>query len=384
MSKVLVNETSLTAIGNAIRDKNGKSDKYKPSEMAAAIGAIETGGGGDIEVEPIVLTGNCSYICSYGIASAYIELFGDTITTSGVTDTNYMFRGYKNTTIPFEINIDNSNYRSMANMFMYSHLKELPKINNAYPSAINNLFDQCYYLKAIPEDYMDAWNFNRIYSYSSASISYMFNDCYSLRSIPIKILSKLHNDKATLASYKFYSSAFSDCHVLDEIVGVPVDGATLTTNSFGGTFTNCNRIKNLIFETNEDGSTKIANWKTQTIDLTANVGYLSEYKTHEVLDYNSGITADKQVKDDATYQALKNDADWFAIHVAYSRYNHDSAVATINSLPDTSAYLAEKGGTNTIKFKGANGRNTDGGAINTLTEEEIAVAAAKGWTITLS
>ena len=45
MSKVLVNETSLTAIGNAIRDKNGKSDKYKPSEMAAAIGAIETGGG---------------------------------------------------------------------------------------------------------------------------------------------------------------------------------------------------------------------------------------------------------------------------------------------------------------------------------------------------
>ena len=44
MSKVLVNETSLTAIGNAIRNKNGKSDKYKPSEMAAAIGAIVTGG----------------------------------------------------------------------------------------------------------------------------------------------------------------------------------------------------------------------------------------------------------------------------------------------------------------------------------------------------
>jgi hypothetical protein len=64
--------------------------------------------------------------------------------------------------------------------------------------------------------------------------------------------------------------------------------------------------------------------------------------------------------------------------VNYSRYNHDSAVETINSLPDTSAY-----GTNTIKFKGASGALTDGGAINTLTEEEIAVAAAKGWTVTL-
>ena len=69
--------------------------------------------------------------------------------------------------------------------------------------------------------------------------------------------------------------------------------------------------------------------------------------------------------------------------VPYSRYNHDSAVETINSLPDTSEYLAANGGTNTIKFKGAAGSKTDGGAINTLTEEEIAVAAAKGWTVTL-
>ena len=66
----------------------------------------------------------------------------------------------------------------------------------------------------------------------------------------------------------------------------------------------------------------------------------------------------------------------------FSRYNHDSAVATINSLPDTSAYLATKGGTNTIKFYGVLGALTDGGAINTLTEQEIAVAAAKGWTVT--
>ena len=99
-----------------------------------------------------------------------------------------------------------------------------------------------------------------------------------------------------------------------------------------------------------------------------------------ILNYNSGITVDKRVIDDTTYQALKNDPDWYSLDVNYSRYNHDSAVNTINSLPDCSA----SGGTNTIKFKGESGALTDGGAINTLTEEEIAVATAKGWTVSLS
>ena len=42
MSKVLVTESYLTDIGNAIRSKNGGSTKYKPSEMAAAIKNIKT------------------------------------------------------------------------------------------------------------------------------------------------------------------------------------------------------------------------------------------------------------------------------------------------------------------------------------------------------
>lgn len=41
MSKVLVTESYLTDIGNAIRSKNGGSTKYKPSEMAVAIKNIK-------------------------------------------------------------------------------------------------------------------------------------------------------------------------------------------------------------------------------------------------------------------------------------------------------------------------------------------------------
>lgn len=42
MSKVLVTESYLTAIGDAIRSKNGSTAKYKPSEMAGAINDITT------------------------------------------------------------------------------------------------------------------------------------------------------------------------------------------------------------------------------------------------------------------------------------------------------------------------------------------------------
>ena len=45
MGKVMVNESSLTAIGEAIRGKNGTTNTYKPSEMAAAISSIPAGGG---------------------------------------------------------------------------------------------------------------------------------------------------------------------------------------------------------------------------------------------------------------------------------------------------------------------------------------------------
>lgn len=50
MANVLVNDTSLTAIGNAIREKNGETTLYKPAEMATAIQALATGGGGELKV----------------------------------------------------------------------------------------------------------------------------------------------------------------------------------------------------------------------------------------------------------------------------------------------------------------------------------------------
>lgn len=44
MARVFVNDTTLTDIADAIREKNGTEDTYKPSQMADAVRGIESGG----------------------------------------------------------------------------------------------------------------------------------------------------------------------------------------------------------------------------------------------------------------------------------------------------------------------------------------------------
>ena len=269
-------------------------------------------------------------------------------------------------------------------MFNGSSIRTVPLLNNLQVYKTNKMFYNCYYLRNIPDNFTDTWDWSYLEKQTSAYIGgqqYMFAYCFSLRSIPMNIIKSGNPYVAYSNGYFYYG--FCNCCSLDELINLPMPytKATWNNNAFYYAFNSCHRLKNLIFVTQNDGIPYTVSWKSQIIDLTEYVGYVNY--TSNILDYNSGITADKQVTDDATYQALKDDPDWFTTNVAYSRYNHDSAVATINSLPDTSAYLASAGGTNTIKFKGESGSATDGGAINTLTEEEIAVATAKGWTVTL-
>ena len=383
MSKYIVDESSLTAIGDAIREKTGGTELIPFTDMPNEIASITTGGGSGIEVEPIVLSGDCSHFCSGPLASKFIELFGDKITTNGLTNINYMFKNYKLTNIPFELNMNNDTYFPCNNLFEGAeNLEILPIMNNFYPSSVSSIFNGCLRLRTIPENIFNNWNYSRLHSHNYAGIGQMFYRCYSLRNIPESFLKNIYS-AGTSGSYSLLNNGFYSCCCLDEIRGINFNpNVNITSNACGYAFNFCSRLKDIIFDCNEDGSPKIIRAKKQLIDLTTYIGYTSSIG--DILNYNSGITADKRVTDDATYQALKNDADWWTTDIAYSRYNHDSAVRTINSLPDTSAYLASSGGTNTIKFQGASGSATDGGAINTLTEEEIAVAIAKGWTVTLS
>lgn len=377
----------LSAIGDAIREKTGGTDLLTLDQMPAEIASITTGGGG--EVEPIVLSGDCSYACAGIVASSYINKFGNTISTSNITSSSKMFYNSTLEKIPFVLNLGrtvDTNY-SLNGLFDSAiNLKELPTLNLLKPiGSTSYLFSNCQNLRNLSDNFVEDfdWSFLHNTDNKYASLSFTFNNCFSLRSISENFLNNYWGVSNSLGYSNYYNS-FYNCYVLDEIKGLRFNKTTMTSNMFYSPFDNCARVKDIIFALEENGSVQIVNCKSQTVDLSMGVGYYTGSNIGYITTYfNSGITADKRVKDDATYQALKDDPDWFTSDIKYSRYNHDSAVRTINSLPDTSAYLATAGGTNTIKFKGQSGASTDGGAINTLTEEEIAVATAKGWTVSL-
>jgi hypothetical protein len=382
MSKVSINESTLTAIGNAIRAKTGKSDLLAPGAMPAEIASIQTGGGsgGGTEVEPIHLRNNAVYACAGPLAGKYIELFGNTITTEQLYAMNYMFAGciYKKPTFPYEINPSDATGTDiqMTGMFQATDMDAFPVINNAKPYNLTDFFKESK-IRNIPEYLYATWDWSVLHSSTYGKCNGMFNGCSYLRSIPQEFLKNLYSPGS--GTYGVLAGGFSNCYVLDELIGVPIQTGEVTSNGMGNAVIYCYRLKNLIFATNDDGTAKVAKMRKQTLDLTQ-VGYGALFVGNEC-----DLTYDTLVDSDERYQALKDNPDWWAKSFSYSRYNHDSAVNTINSLPDCSAYIGTSTSyINTIKFKGAAGSATDGGAINTLTEEEIAVATAKGWTVTLA
>lgn len=387
--------TSFDADGNPLGGEQIEVERevevpntLTPSQMAEEIEAIELG---KLPDEAYNITGDCNYKFSNNGWNWFIDMYGDKLTTKDITNISNMFY-YSNKlkSIPFDINVDKSagNY-DISNVFNYcQNLTEVPYLkgelnpptsNYGSNPSIQYLFQSCHQLRYIPNDYFDQFGGDAFWAAAQTytkNRNYNFTYCSSLRNLPTSWV-RLKNKNNAYYSHLYYF-AFNSCYVLDEIINIPIEPTVaLTSNCFYNTFDNCNRLKNILFETNEDGSPIVVNWKSQTIVLTGDVGKSSS-DTY-ITDYNSGITTDKKVSDDASYQALKDDPDWYTLSWDYSRYNRTSAVATINSLPDTSA-----GGANIIKFKGAAGALTDGGAINTMTEEEIAVATAKGWTVSLS
>lgn len=418
MAKVFIEESSLTAIGDVVRKKTGSVEPMSPAEMVTAIDSI--GSGMDIPPEGLFLTGSCLYAFTSDRFNWYLNLEG--VTTNDITDARGMFYQVGPIdTIHFDINLRKGT--DCTQMFWYTNVRDktCPTINGAIGNA-ERMFGNSNFT-TIPD-----LTFDNSYSYGidcssmfyecaattigtltnlkPSSISNMFEGV-NIRQLPqfvnldlskiVSCVGLLYNCSSLrtiseeffqlFSTVRIATNSFFGCYALDEIRGFDQHSLTLTGTFNKSMFSRCYRLKNLIFATQEDGTPYVSNWKGQTIDLTDDeVGYAPAKSTHSFSGFSSssGITADKEVIDAASYEALKNDPDWWTRDPAYSRYNHDSAVNTINSLPDTNAALSGTTYTNTIKFLGAAGELTDGGAINTLTEEEIAVAAAKGWTVTLT
>ena len=175
----------------------------------------------------------------------------------------------------------------------------------------------------------------------------------------------------------------------------------------------------IIFGTDKNNQPIQVNWKNQTLETdkanycfgwsTASPDFIitksvkpddeKPYTLSEQVMYNEITNTPATTIEEAKeqYDKVKNSGRPYAcdssvkvnydgaqryLALLFSNYNHDSAVETINSLPDASEYLATAGGTNTIRFKNYSGACTDAGGTNDLTAAEIQVATDKGWTVT--
>ena len=328
----------LTAIAEGFRTSRGTSDKYTLEQMAVLAAEPIGGGGGEAELpeEALNITGNIAYKFYSNSWNWFMEMCSDKIRTTNLTNLTSAFAHNNSTSIPFTLNV---NKPVLTDVFKGSALKISPKIRGTLDIGtslkLGGMLETCYYLNDV-EDLFEASmleDFKNIKVTSSSTAPYpvTFNQCYSLRSVPSWWYKFKLNESSTAyprASNGLYYYLFNSCASLDVANNIPVWSCTgaQTSNMFSSTFGG-SRLKSVTFETN-NGVPIETKWKAQTISLTS-CGFTS-VKTY-ITNYNSGITADKEVKDDATYQALKNDPDWFATKAEYSRYNHDSAVETINS-----------------------------------------------------
>ena len=361
---------STLALGITAHDKSGN----------IITGTMESGG---INEEDLKFSGNLSNFGQYGRLDNLIEHNFDKIklgwvendTNHGVSSLAYGFSESSLSRFP-TITIYGQSVTLEGAFSNCKNLTELPIfITTPYTGAIgilSALFSSCYSITQVPSSYLSNQAISA--NNNSDTFSSMFENCFRL---------EVMNDGSFLQYGKGYSNMFKNCCSLRKLEGIVLSNSlfTATNNKFYHTFDNCAMLSSLTFIT--FGEYQI---HSQTIDLTT-CGYSTDTNgKYTDSTYTFQLPYAKKVFDETTYKSLKNTEDYWTNQVAYSKYDRQSAIATINSLPDTKTYIDSQAlpYENIIKFKkGAGSAKGDLYNMSNLTEEEIAVATAKGWTVKL-
>lgn len=399
MSYSLQNTTSLTSLADAIRAKSGETEQMTVEEMITAVNSITTGGGsssvGEVNIPRL------QYWNYYGQSNGMIAALFDRLTFNLINSTlSNAFQNSTNfTNFPVDwrnktINIQEGSAPLNLQYFVYSeaNIKYLPKIVVSSIDMKDISMQNAFYASRLVKIDNDAIPQNLIANVSMSQNS-CCGYCQYLREVPENFM----------ANNVYISTSFpgqngrSMCHhmydnsiLLKQVIGAPIFGQTTltgTANRFDNMFNNNNALHHLTFYM-PNGAVGVMNAINQTIDLSNGIGYFSSPITTSILDRlededRANVIIISAANNNATVANMQN-LNSLAEGLEYATYNRQSAIETINSLPDTTAAIAAKGGTNTIKFKsGAGSAYGELYNMSNLTEEEIAVATAKGWTVQL-
>lgn len=246
MSRVFVQDTELRDIADAIREKNGTEDTYKPSEMGAAIRDIESGA--DLSAATATAADIRSGLTAYtaeGLTTGTAErslkklidgrrsaghIFQDTSTIKTVDDLinredtvnaqsmEYMFEG-----CGYLESVPDLNTSNVTNMwYMFQNCKKIttiPKFDTRKVTTMASMFKYAYKLTTIPD--LDTRNVG--------SMSDMFYNCSSLTEIWIKNI-KVALQVGSGTSWGHLLTYESLLHLLKELIDTG-SSKTLTVGS---------------------------------------------------------------------------------------------------------------------------------------------------------
>lgn len=409
MANKITNTQYYSAIANAIREKNGEQTTYRPSEMAAAITAIPTGGGG---------------------------------TTLTETYRAYWFE-----------NGTNLHAEQLWELISLTHATDCNGTQNMFEKAIRSSQDDAYFQsKNFKIDYLGAYMFKDCYNLTDFDIddenfyyhyhnwSQPFVNCYLLPAG--KVLSLLE-EMSAVNRFDRYNSNGEVANVgtnlaTPEILGNYTFGARITPSSNFLSNNNIKKIGNLTFNcsgsrssygtmldftsnTEEVGMITFTNCYVNFTYSSAliisgssikkfgglsvpNQGSRTMNNTNKLFDFGTdsameeclNIPASHLMKGfgdvqlntqgtssnpaplhrltcNTTNTAYVNKTNAKSFSIKYCSFNRDEMVELFNSLPDASNVTGAKNITIT-----GNPCVTDG----TLTAADMAIATNKGYTLT--
>lgn len=243
VEQVLVNSSSLSSIGDAIRTKKGlpAESKFTPSEMSEQINSMPV-----VPEEGLTITGNCDALFKGGKFSFMINVPG--VKTKDITSVQSMFYNCTNITeIPFDLNFIDSSVPSISMFQGCEKLKKLPRMNNYNMGSPSSYCNACFRLEdvsSLASVNLESFHDNKHIRYDS-----MFNRTFRLKEIPYSFLSNLYNINTGWKYTIYDSSTFNHCGVY-ALKGLPVLPYEYTENNFtdSSCFAYMPRLKSLTFD----------------------------------------------------------------------------------------------------------------------------------------
>jgi hypothetical protein len=185
----------LKDIANAIRAKNGEETQYKPSEMAAAIGAISGGGADFSELESKLSNGYTDYSYYFHKKASMTEAPAEILKHTG-SGTNFAYMFYYCGALTASPSFDVSNGTNFEEMFRNNfEIITIPPMDTSNGIKFNYMLSGCKKLTTIGGiDFSNATSATGVFNNNSALENITINGVIKITGLSVYTSNNLTHD----------------------------------------------------------------------------------------------------------------------------------------------------------------------------------------------